>query len=129
MTVSERIRVFVRYKKISISEFCRTLEVSSAYVSSMQQSMSLKMLQRISLIYPELNILWLQTGEGEMLKPAEEDVELILDASHPPCRECDRKDGKIEALMETVRDLQDRLNKMSGLYYSVAGCHSKSDKD
>ena len=141
-TVQERVRRFVRYKGLSVSEFCRTLDVSSSYVSSMSKSMSLKMIQRISGIYPELNILWLQTGEGEMIKRQEEEAVINLHVDLP-CRECDRKDGKIELLQETVRDLQkqltilqnqlnisqNRLNEMEALYSAAADhCDAKKEK-
>lgn len=132
MTVPERVRIFVRHKKISVSEFCRRLDVSSAYVSSMSKSMSLKVIQRISIVFPDLNILWLQTGEGEMIKRPEEEQEII--ASIIPCRDCDRKDGKIEMLQETNRDLQKQLMdlqkqlvEMTALYKSEVA-HSSGKK-
>lgn len=129
MTVQERIRAYIRFKKLSVSEFCRTLDVSTAYVSSMSKSMSLKVIQRISITYPDLNIQWLQTGEGEMIKRPEEETEVLLDVVSP-CRECDRKDGKIELLMDTVRDLQKQLSEVTAAYNELLkSCDSEKGKN
>jgi len=116
MSVQERIRAFIRFKKLSISQFCRTLDVSPAYVSSMHKSMSLAVIQRISLTYPELNLRWLQTGEGEMIKRQDEVLSDVPVEIATLCRECDRKDGKIEILKETIVELREQLNEMTALY-------------
>lgn len=70
MSVKERLREFIRYKRLSNSEFCRSIEVSTAFVSSMVKSIQPDKIERITLKYPELNIEWLLTGEGTMLKSA-----------------------------------------------------------
>lgn len=67
MTVKERLKEFINYKDISVSEFCRQIGVSSAFVSSMRKSIQPDKAESIALRYPELNITWLLTGEGEML--------------------------------------------------------------
>lgn len=67
MTVKERLKEFINYKDISVSEFCRQIGVSSAFVSSMRKSIQPDKTESIALRYPELNITWLLTGEGEML--------------------------------------------------------------
>lgn len=68
MSVKERLIEFIRYKKLSNSEFCRSIRVSTAFVSSMVKSIQPDKIERITLKYPELNIEWLLTGEGMMLK-------------------------------------------------------------
>lgn len=67
MTVKERLKEFINFKDISVSEFCRQIGVSSAFVSSMRKSIQPVKTESIALRYPELNITWLLTGEGEML--------------------------------------------------------------
>lgn len=68
MTVKERIKEFVKFKKISMREFCRKVGVSSTYVSSMRTSVQPDKLLRIAQAYPELNTDWLMTGEGDMVR-------------------------------------------------------------
>lgn len=70
MTVKERIIRYIKYKGISIREFCRTVDVSATYVNSMRNSIQPDKLAKIAIKYPDLNTGWLLTGEGEMLRPS-----------------------------------------------------------
>ena len=71
MTVKERLIAYLDYKKVSKSDFGRSIGVSSAYVTSMRKSIDPEKLQSIAKNYPDLNTGWLMTGEGEMLKNKE----------------------------------------------------------
>lgn len=68
MSVKERIIEYLDYKKISKSEFGREIGVSSAYISSMRKSFQPDKIQSIASKYPDLDINWLLTGKGSMLK-------------------------------------------------------------
>ncbi len=69
--VKERLIKFVQYKKMSKSEFCRTINVSSAFITSIRESIQPDKIKSIALNFPELNIVWLMTGDGEMLNSSE----------------------------------------------------------
>ncbi len=71
MSVKERLIAYLDYKKVSKSDFGRSIGVSSAYVTSMRKSIDPEKLQSIAKNYPDLNTGWLMTGEGEMLKNPE----------------------------------------------------------
>lgn len=71
MSVKERLTQYLEIKGINKSEFGRTIGVSSAYITSMRKSIDPEKLQSIALHYQDLNINWLMTGEGEMLKTTE----------------------------------------------------------
>jgi len=68
-TVRERLTKYLRDKKISKSEFGRLCGVSNAYVTSLKKTIGSDVLRTIGLKFPDLNIEWLLTGEGQMLKP------------------------------------------------------------
>ncbi len=70
-SVKQRLTEYLQYKKVNMSEFARRINVSSAYVSSMRQSIQPDKIKRIALNFPDLNTAWLLTGEGEMLKGTE----------------------------------------------------------
>lgn len=70
MTVKERLINYLDYKRISKTAFGRAIGVSSSYITSMRKSIQPEKLQSIALNYPDLNIDWLLTGDGEMLKPS-----------------------------------------------------------
>lgn len=66
--VRDRLKKYLNYKGLKDKEFCSSLGVSTAYISSMRESISPDKLKSIALLYDDLNITWLLTGEGEMLK-------------------------------------------------------------
>lgn len=68
-TVKERVEIFLKAKKISKTNFGKAIGASNAFVSSMRKSIGPDKLQSIASAYPDLNIEWLLTGEGQMLKP------------------------------------------------------------
>lgn len=65
--IKTRLLSYLKAKGVNKSEFGRSIGVSSAYISSMRKSISPEKLELISKEYPDLNIAWLLTGEGEML--------------------------------------------------------------
>ena len=67
-TVKERIRLYIGHLGISERQFCLSIGVSPAYVGNISRSISQEKMLRISKQYPELNIGWLATGEGAMLR-------------------------------------------------------------
>lgn len=67
MSVKERLGKYLEFKKISKSEFGRVIGVSAAFVGSIRKSIQPDKVESIALNYPDLNIAWLLTGEGEML--------------------------------------------------------------
>ena len=66
-TVKERLLAFIEYKGMSKNKFETLCGLSKRYVSNISQSISPVVCKRISLRFPELNMGWLLTGEGEML--------------------------------------------------------------
>lgn len=70
MTIKERAELFCEKKNISLAAFCRTSDVSNGYFTNLKGEIGYKICKKITRVYPELNLDWLQTGEGEMLNPA-----------------------------------------------------------
>lgn len=75
MSVKERLIEYLKYKKISKSEFGRMINVSSAFITSMRSSLQPDKIKRIAFNFPDLNTEWLLTGEGNMLKSTEQQSE------------------------------------------------------
>ena len=67
MTVSERLREFIRSEKMSICEFERIISAGNGYVSRIRNTIKPSRLEVISLKFPQLNLDWLLYGNGEML--------------------------------------------------------------
>lgn len=67
-SVKQRIKEFIEHKQISTREFERLCGLANGYVRSINKSILPDRLKSISLQFPELNIGWIATGEGEMLR-------------------------------------------------------------
>lgn len=65
--VRERILKFIRIKNITTAEFERQIGVSGGYISNISKSIQPDKLEKISKIYPDLNIEWLLIGKGSMI--------------------------------------------------------------
>ena len=71
MSVKERLKEYIVFKKISIREFCRSINVAGTYVNNIRSSIQPDKLHQIAVHYSDLNTEWLLTGVGNMLKPSE----------------------------------------------------------
>lgn len=68
MDIKDRILEFISYKNITIAEFERNVDLANGYIKKFKGSIGSDKLNNIVSFYPELNIGWLITGNGEMLK-------------------------------------------------------------
>ena len=66
-TVKERIIHYLKKSKITQSEFCKRVGLSSGYIGAMRKSFQPDTINKIVIEFPDLDITWLLTGEGEML--------------------------------------------------------------
>lgn len=68
MTVKDRIKAFCKAEGIAVSAFEKNIGVSNGYVNAISRSIGIDYLNTIIEKYSMLNIEWLLTGRGEMLK-------------------------------------------------------------
>ena len=119
----ERIAIFIHFKKISPHAFEQKIELSNGYFSKQLKhlgSVGSDILIRIYQAYPELDILWVLTGEGQMLKEAmlqneQIDNSIIEDFTNKYTNE----NKKLKKLENEFNKLQTSLSdkeKIIGLY-------------
>jgi len=136
--VKERMKEFIASLGISEREFCRKIGVSSAYVESIKQSISPKVMQTISIHYPELNPIWLLLGKGEMLKtdkpepvqqggilPSEMLAELLVEARTEKARLLaanEKLTEIVESQQETIAELTREIKKATARTEDNVGC-------
>lgn len=68
----ERISLYLHFKSISFHAFERSIELSNGYLAKQlkhQGSVGSDILIKIHEHYIDLNMLWVLTGEGEMILP------------------------------------------------------------
>ena len=81
MTIKDRIYRFIKETDLSVRQFEKNVGLSNGAVSKMGNSTRRSVLDKIFLAYPNINQVWLLTGEGEMLKDKTEDTEFIETAA------------------------------------------------
>ena len=70
-TQKERLKQFIEAMGFSVREFERAIGVSSSTITHVKDNLSAKLKERISANFQQLNMDWLLTGRGEMLKQEE----------------------------------------------------------
>lgn len=68
MTIKERIEMFIEHQGIRRSVFEKSCGFSNGYTRNLKENPSATKIEDILNVYPELNRVWLMTGEGEMLR-------------------------------------------------------------
>lgn len=68
-TVKDRLIKFIAYLKIGQGKFEKQCNLSNGFVSNIKDGFSTPNLSKIAIACPDLNLDWLLTGEGSMLKP------------------------------------------------------------
>lgn len=90
--MNERVLSFIGYLGVSISEFERYCGLSNGAVSKMGDNTRMATLDKISKAYPQINVNWLRTGEGNMLAPSSS-LSVGSSESVSPHRTSERGDG------------------------------------
>ena len=80
-SVKDRIIEFYTQLGVSKREFERTIGVSNGYIDKLKHTPMPEKLESILLQYPQLNKIWLLTGEGDMLNYENEKKQ--IDSSSP----------------------------------------------
>lgn len=68
MSVQERLKQFADNEGLKYSAFEKQIEASNGYINSISKSIGLDKINKILEKFPNLNIEWLLTGKGKMIK-------------------------------------------------------------
>lgn len=104
MSVKERLREFINFKKLSERAFCKEVGLSSTYINSMRVSIQPRKVQMIAVRFPELNLGWLLANEGTMLKG---DNDNILNEPHFEYQSIDA----LNRVINNLANINDRLSR------------------
>lgn len=140
-SVKQRIAEYLKGNNISQSVFCERVGLSKGYLGAMRKSFQPDTINNITIEFPDLDIQWLLTGTGQMLKPAknpfsqmtereigESVSEVIMDmytkgeiypasiydkAIAEKNKEISARDSRIEELQREIWQLQNKIDELS----------------
>lgn len=81
MSVKERLKSYIKHIGISIIDFEKSINVSNGYVNSISKGIGNDKTALIIENYPNLNLDWLLTGKGDMLKTDIDEPDETMKAS------------------------------------------------
>ena len=68
--IRERLKRFLSEEGVSQKDFAKSIGVSSGYVNAIRSSIQPDKIAKIRALYPNLDIAWLMTGEGNIYSNA-----------------------------------------------------------
>lgn len=68
MATKDRLKEFLSKQKIGRNKFEEQLGISTGYMSSKSATITSDVIEKVTSAYPDLNLNWLITGNGEMIK-------------------------------------------------------------
>ena len=109
LTVHQRLKKFIEYKKISNTEFGKPFRASRQEVSNWCAGTKMNVYRIGEMLeqYPQLNGHWFLTGDGSMLNDGTASKKRINICQNPDCLiEIEKLRNKTEELNEMVIELQ-----------------------
>ena len=102
----ERLKDFLKFKGLGQTKFEAAAGLPRGYVNNIRRSITPDKLQTICQYFPDLNPVWLKTGQGNMIKTKEEEPRPTMNVTVD-------KDTLIKLMMYNMRmsEQNDELRK------------------
>jgi len=134
-----RIKELIAYTGMSVRQFEMRCEFSNGFINNLRNSIGSDKLSQIHKQFPEINIMWLISGEGVMLKSDEEKAEYYKMREIEKIRNKEEfevvfkqllqdKDATIKTLNEQITMLNNRIDSMLKMMNSLIS-QSSSNRD
>ena len=123
--VKERLLFYLQSKRISKSAFGTAIGASSSFVDAIRSSVSPERLERIMDEFPDLDIVWLLTGRGQMLTttkdaaPAKADVTPI-DVHHNGVVNINTLNEKLENIQRELADMKEERKQLLAIIENLS---------
>jgi hypothetical protein len=124
-----RIKEYIDCKQITIAQFERSIGMSNAsFGKSLKNGGAIgsDKIEKILIIYPDINPTWLLTGRGDMLVRVEKGVETVVKETSPsyatkapepspPCKHCEALERVIKAQEDQIKAKESEIRAMREL--------------
>ena len=124
--MKERLTAYLKYKGVNNSEFGRIIGVSNAYISSIRKSIQPDKMSKISENFPDLDINWLMTGEGSMIRPTIE--QKIGDVKDSELHEVNVVKGDPDAYNTLLRIVETHHQETAGFQRNIEKFQEQIDR-
>ena len=119
MSINKRTKTFVKSQEITMKAFEKSINASNGYINNITRSIGLEKIDLIVEKYPLLNIEWLLTGKGDMLKPLsainEPADQYIIEnettRASITAKALVKIDASVTQLLQEVSDIKEQLSK------------------
>lgn len=119
MSIKDRARIFVKSQQTTMKAFETSINASNGYINNITRSISLEKIDLIVEKYPILNIEWLLTGKGDMLKSLTDLSEPELQYIHEDAntrasitaKALVKIDASVSHLLQEVSEIKEQLIK------------------
>jgi hypothetical protein len=109
MKIIDRLSEYIEYKNISLNAFDKSIEASNGYIGRQiknKASVGGDIIEKISCTYPDLNLEWLITGKGSMLKNQPD----VLPLASDPQVQYGKQNDEIRYLKKIIENQQKELD-------------------
>lgn len=106
-----RLRTVCSVLGCSERTFAHSIGKSPAYIANLKKDITTNVLLNIYINYPQVNIMWIITGEGDILLKREDETSLSNDASLL-LRMFNEDRLKIATLEEENKNLQNEVHRL-----------------
>jgi len=120
-TVKERLIAFINFKGITKNKFEAVCGLSKRYVSNISRSISPDVAEKISLTFPDLNMGWVMTGEGKMIKESPDQLSEAVTIPVDVIRLNLNLTETIRKQQETIQMLTEMLSQRNGSKKDIVG--------
>lgn len=122
-TIQDRVAKFLTLQNLSMQKFERKCNLGVGSISKLTAKSYATTYAKISNAFPQLNMNWLKTGEGQMLNPATsqhaEDIEVINSEDtkiNTNNSKINKRKGSATSnadLMEIIKDYQKQIQDLT----------------
>lgn len=107
--IKDRIEQLIKEVGIGGRAFCRSIGQSDSYNKTIGKSIGTDVVNNILNVYPQVNVIWLVTGKGEMFIEPEQ---AIAADNHPAYYINNNYKEMYEEIRKDNKDLRDENRKL-----------------